>query len=80
MSEAPDIISEWDKSGNEVIRVALDTFNGKPILSVRCWYRPGGTGELRPGKNGIAIGARHIPALAEAINRALALTSERERA
>lgn len=67
------IVSEWQKNQREVVRVGLEEFNGRPIVNLRVWYRPEGSDELRPGKSGIAMAAQHLPALASAINRALAL-------
>jgi hypothetical protein len=68
---APTIISEWAKNARETIRVSLDSFNGSPIICVRTFCRAD-DGELRPGRQGMALGIKHLPALSEAIDKALA--------
>ena len=73
MTETPTpeiIVAEIDKSGRETIRVALGTYEGTTTLSIWVWYRTP-SGELRPGKGGLVVGLRHLPALAEALASAL---------
>lgn len=66
--EYPIIIAEWDRNAREVMRVALDQYNGRHTINVRVWYRDGG--ELKPGKTGITLATKHLPALAEALVKA----------
>lgn len=75
MSASLIIIAEWPKNEREVVRVALDEFNGHSIVNARLWFRAE-DGGLRPGKQGFAIGIRRLPALASALNRALAVAIE----
>jgi hypothetical protein len=75
VSAAPTIIAEWPKNERETVRVALDEFNGHSTVNARLWFRAA-DGEMRPGK-GLAIGIRHLPALAAALNEALAVAIER---
>lgn len=75
MSTTPTIIAEWPKNDRENVRVALDEFNGHATVNARLWFRAA-DGEIRPGK-GLAIGIRHLPALAAALNEALAVAIER---
>ncbi|AMJ61973.1 transcriptional coactivator p15/PC4 family protein [Bosea sp. PAMC 26642] len=77
MSAPVLILSQWAKNQREVVRVALEEFNGKPIVNIRTWYRPEGGDDLRPGKSGIAMSVQHLPALAAAINGALGVATER---
>jgi len=72
MSEAaPEIVvAELDKNTRETIRVVLGSYEGTLTFSIWRWYRTP-TGELRPGKGGLVIGLRHLPALAEAVETAL---------
>lgn len=72
------IIAEIEKSARESIRVALSTFEGTPTLSIWRWYRTP-SGELRPGKGGLVVGLRHLPALTEALGRALTAAKEEGR-
>lgn len=77
MSAPVLILSQWQKNQREVVRVALEEFGGKPILQIRVWFKPEGSDELRPGKAGIAMAVTHLPALASAVNSALAIAIER---
>jgi Transcriptional Coactivator p15 (PC4) len=65
------VISEWPVNARETMRVRLDQFQGQNIVDIRRWYSSGG-GELKPGRGGLTIGARHLPELAKALARALA--------
>ncbi len=48
------MIAEWDRNSREVIRVALDKYNGRhTIINARVWYRDGG--EFKPGKAGMTL-------------------------
>lgn len=77
MSEpAPEIVvAELDKNARETIRVVLGSYEGTPTFSVWKWYRTP-SGELRPGKGGLVVGLRHLPALTEAVKSALATARE----
>jgi hypothetical protein len=56
------------------VRVALDLYNGRHTINARVWYRDGDT--LKPGKSGITLSIKHLPALAEGLGRALARAQE----
>ena len=64
------VISEWPVNGRETMRVRLDQYRGQNIVDLRRWYASGG-GELKPGRGGLTIGARHLPDLADALAKAL---------
>lgn len=64
------ILAEWPKTQRERIRVTLDEYKGTPTISIREWYEAQ-PGLIEPGKVGITLSAKHIPKLAEALNRAL---------
>ena len=70
-SAAEIIVAEIVKSSRETIRVSLSAYEGTPTISIWRWYRTA-SGELRPGKGGLVVGLRHLPALAEALASALA--------
>lgn len=61
----PIVIAEWDRNKREVIRVALDQYNGRHTVNVRVWYRDGNG--LKPGKTGITLALSHLSALADAL-------------
>jgi hypothetical protein len=73
MSDAPEfpiIVAEWRRNSRESIRVALDQFNGRHTIDVRAWWQDG-EGNLRPGRGGITIAVRHLPAFADGLAAAL---------
>jgi len=68
------VVAEWDRNSREVVRVALDQFNGHHTINARIWYREGI--EIKPGKGGLTLGLKHLPALADAMAKALAKARE----
>jgi hypothetical protein len=64
------IISEWTINARERMRVRLDTYQGRDVIDLRRWFSTGGD-EYRPGR-GLTISVRHLPDLANAMQRALA--------
>jgi hypothetical protein len=66
----PIIIAEWDRNAREIVRAALDRYNGRHTINARVWYRDGD--EVRPSKSGLTLAVKHLPALAAAIGGALA--------
>jgi hypothetical protein len=69
------LIAEWPRNAREVIRIRLDTFNGHDIVDLRTWFRAE-DGSLRPGRAGLTLSTRHLPALADALTKALASASD----
>jgi hypothetical protein len=64
------IIASWPKNARETLMVKLDTFKDQPIVDCRAWYTAG-DGSLKPGRSGLTVSIRHLPALADAIAKAL---------
>lgn len=56
------------KNRSEEFRVTLDDFKGMTLVNVRVWYRAA-DGEMRPGKQGVALRPDRALELAEAIRR-----------
>ena len=71
----PVMIAEWPRNSREMIRVRLDVFNGRDVVDVRTWYRSA-EGEMKPGRSGLTLSVRHLPALAQALTRALVKARE----
>lgn len=65
----PIVIAEWDRNSREVVRVALDQYNGRHTVNARVWYHS--DDGLRPGKTGITLSVKHLPALADALAAAV---------
>jgi hypothetical protein len=66
----PIIASKFSKNSREEVQVALSDYHGKTIVNVRVWFR-GDDNEMRPGKSGLAMSVKHLPALAKALADAL---------
>lgn len=66
----PVTIAQWDRNAREVVRVDLHEFNGRAVVGCRVWYRDGD--EIKPGKTGLTLSVKHLPALADALGKALA--------
>ncbi len=68
------IVASWPKNAREALVVKLANFKGQPIIDLRAWYA-GESGKLMPGRGGLTVSTRHLPALAEAIGKALEIAS-----
>ena len=68
---SPVIVAEWPKNSRETVRVSLDQYRDRDTIDIRSWWTDA-AGKLRPGKSGITLAVRHLPDLAEAIDKALA--------
>lgn len=55
-----------EKNRSEEVRVTLDDFRGIILLNVRVWYQAE-DGEMRPGKQGIALRPDRALEVAKAI-------------
>ena len=63
------VIAEWQKNSRETLRVKLDEFKGQPVICCRAWYQ-GADGTLKPGRGGLTVSIRHLPALLIAMSDA----------
>lgn len=57
------------KNGSEELRVSVDDFKGHRLVNLRVWYRTG-DGEMRPGKQGLALRLELLPELRAALEKA----------
>jgi hypothetical protein len=73
----PIIIAEWAINRRDRVRVSIEQFNGTWLVNIRKWFESD-DGEIRPGKQGIALGIRHLPQLTEAVNTAVSAANERQ--
>jgi hypothetical protein len=55
--------------GAEILRVELKILNGRPIISAWRFWRDV-TGELRPGRHGLACSIDRLPEIIAALNAA----------
>lgn len=71
----PLVIAEWPRNKREVWRVALDQYQGRYTLNARVWWHDD-EDVLKPGKTGITVSVKHLPAMADALAKALARAIE----
>lgn len=57
------------KNSREEIRIVADNFKGFDIINIRVWYRDQ-SGEMRPGKHGLAFRRDLLPQIIEALTQA----------
>ena len=74
MNSDPLTIASWPKNSRETLQVRLAEFKGQPVIDCRAWY-PGSDGELKPGRGGLTLSTRHLPALADAMAKAVAIAT-----
>ena len=63
------------KNAREELRVSLENFRGHDIANLRVWYCAD-DGEMRPGKQGVALRRDLLPDLIEALKQADAACQE----
>jgi len=68
--DLPFTAGEWARNSREDVRVRIEQFKDHVIVDCRIWWRDE-VGELRPGRGGLTLAVRHLPALAEALSAAL---------
>jgi hypothetical protein len=64
------IVAEWPKNRRETLRVRLDSYQGQAVICARAWYA-GSDGTLKAGRGGLTVSIRHLPALANALAKAV---------
>ena len=69
------VIAVLPRNEREETRIGLSTFKGKARCDIRVWYQV--NGDYRPGKQGISIALDQLPALQEALQKALNATKQR---
>ena len=68
------IIAEWPKNSRETLRVRIDSFKDQAVICCRSWY-PASDGSMKPGRGGLTVSIRHLPALASALAKAVETAS-----
>jgi len=66
----PIVVAEWQRNSREIVRVALDSFNNRETIDIRSWWRDN-EDNWRPGRGGLTLAVKHLPALAEGLAGAL---------
>jgi hypothetical protein len=63
------IVAQWRRNQKEQIRITLDQYHGRNVISLRTWWK-NAAGEERAGRDGISLDVSHAPKLAKAFKRA----------
>jgi hypothetical protein len=66
----PLVIAEWPRNGRELVRISLDRFNDRFTIDIRSWWRDT-DGIFRPSRGGLTLAVKHVPALADGLDKAL---------
>jgi Transcriptional Coactivator p15 (PC4) len=69
--QLPLTVAQWEKNSREAIRVSLTEYKSKALVDCRIFYQAN-DGEYRPSPKGISATLNHLPALADAMRKALA--------
>lgn len=65
------IVWEFNKNARgEVIRGDCHTWKGRPLVSIRTWYRDADDGQLKPGREGFTIAPDKLDELERLIGEA----------
>ena len=57
------------KNQRETLRLSIDEYHGRLLLSARLWFKPSDGDELRPGRDGWAIAIGKLPEVIAALQR-----------
>jgi Transcriptional Coactivator p15 (PC4) len=58
-----------EKNSRESLRLSVDEFKGRILLSARVWFKPSDGGDLRPGRDGWAINVDKLPQIIAELQR-----------
>ena len=58
------------KNAREEIRFTRGDFKGRDIVNLRVWFQDRDTGEMRPGKDGLAFRAELVEEIIECLRAA----------
>jgi hypothetical protein len=76
VSTTDTVVAEWSINRRDRVRVSIEEFRGVPLVGIRKYYEAA-DGEHRPSRQGISLKVEQLPALAKAIEQALATARER---
>jgi hypothetical protein len=69
----PRVLAEFSKNGQELIRLVLDTFQGRTYLDIRCWLKAEvtGTGKAKSTPKGLTLDVRRLPEFLAGLEKAI---------
>lgn len=69
------VVASWPRNAREQIEVALDQYQDCRTIDLRTWFTSP-DGSQRPTRSGLSLSVRHLPALADALAKALVRARE----
>lgn len=72
METNPRVLAEFSKNSHELVRLVLDTYQGRTYLDIRCWLKAEvtETGKAKSTPKGLTIDVRRLPELIGALEKA----------
>lgn len=64
------VLARIPKGQRAEMRVTAKTWKGRRVIDVRCWAMGKDSGEYAPTRKGVAVDAKMLPALVEALQQA----------
>jgi len=65
----PIVVAEWPRNNREIIRVALDQYQGRQVIDDRAWCCDE-QGKWRPGHSGLTLSLKYLRPLADGLGAA----------
>jgi hypothetical protein len=72
----PITVAEWRRSRRERIRISLEQYHGRNVVSLWTFWT-GDDGKEHAGRQGISLDVSHTPKLAKAFKKASRLATKR---
>ena len=61
------LIAAFRKNATEEVRVSVDRYHGHELVNIRVWFT-GDDGEMKPGRQGLALRLELLPNLRAALD------------
>jgi hypothetical protein len=71
----PVVVAQWDRNARQVVRVTVDHYKGCDTIDLRGWYHDP-KGGFKPTPSGLTLAIWHLPALIDALTKALDVANE----
>lgn len=80
MNETQKLISEFNKSSIEIVKIISQEWKGKPYIDLRIWImqNPAEPESAKPTHKGLTLDIELLPKLIDALNETSRILKERE--
>jgi hypothetical protein len=65
------VVAEWRRNSRELVRIAIDRYNGRETVDVRSWWLDPKDDTYKPGRSGLTLAIGHLENLAAGLATAL---------